>query len=152
MLTETEKDVVDRAAGLPEDTLMKIRKISAVAMLLAAFSYTNLAQTPSPSPTPDSAKPNKKFRIAQRTAEGNIVHKVPPRYPEKAKENHITGDVILGFTIDRTGNVVDLKVLEGDPLLAQAAAKAVSQWKYKPYLLNGEPVEVDTTAKISFRM
>jgi periplasmic protein TonB len=132
---------------------MKISRVTSPLMLLAALSLPILAQTPSASPTPtDKVKAGKRFRVAQGVAEGHIVHKVPPRYPEKAKAEHITGDVILGFTINRKGDVVNLKVLKGDPLLAQAAAEAVSQWKYKPYLLNGEPVEVDTTAKISFRM
>lgn len=70
----------------------------------------------------------------------------------EAKERHITGDVVLDFIIDRNGGVKDLIVVSGDPVLAQAAVEAVQQWKYKPYLLNGEPVEVEATAKIIFRM
>lgn len=100
----------------------------------------------------DNSKKPSKLRVSQGVAEGNILHKVPPRYPEAAKEKHITGDVILGITIDHGGNVSELKIMNGDPLLAQAAAEAVKQWKYKPYLLNGELVEVETTVKISFRM
>jgi protein TonB len=60
--------------------------------------------------------------------------------------------VILGFIIDKEGEVADLKVVRGDPILAQAAVEAVQQWQYRPFLLNGEPVEVETTAKIIFRM
>lgn len=97
------------------------------------------------------AKPAR-LHVSQAVAEKNVVYKVPPRYPIEAKEKHITGDVILGVTIDHSGSISELKVISGDPVLAQAAADAVKQWKYKPYLLNGEPVLVDTTVKITFRM
>lgn len=143
----TELLVCWRMAG------MKVGRISAIGVLAGSLCIGVLGQTPSSSPrTSDGRKATKKFRIAQGVGEKNIIHKVQPHYPEKAKENHVTGDVILGFTIDRGGNVTDLKVLKGNPLLARAAADAVGQWKYKPYLLNGNPVEVETTAKIRFRM
>jgi TonB family protein len=70
----------------------------------------------------------------------------------RRQERHITGDVILDFMIDRNGGVKDLIAVSGDPILTRAAVEAVQQWKYKRYLLNGEPVEVETTAKITFRM
>jgi len=54
--------------------------------------------------------------------------------------------------IDRNGGVKDLVIVSGNPVLARAAVEAVQQWKYKPYLLNGDPVEVETTTKITFRM
>lgn len=97
------------------------------------------------------AKPVR-LRVSGGVAEKNILYKVPPRYPVEAKEKHITGDVILSVTIDHRGNVSELKVISGDPILARAAADAVKQWKYKPYLLNGEPVFIDTTIRITFRM
>ena len=100
----------------------------------------------------DTSNKPPKLRIAQGVAEGNILSKVPPHYPEEAKQNYITGDVILDFTIDRNGNVTGLKIISGHPLLASAAVDAVKQWKYKPFLLNGEPVDVETTARIIFRM
>ena len=93
-----------------------------------------------------------RFRVSQGVAESHIIKKVPPHYPVEAKDRHITGDVVLDFVIDRNGGVKDLIVVSGDPVLAQAAVEAAQQWKYKPYLLNGEPVEVETTAKIIFRM
>jgi len=92
------------------------------------------------------------LRVSQGVAEAHILHKVQPHYPEAAKAQHIQGDVILGFAIDRTGHVANLHFVQGDILLGEAALDAVKQWIYKPYLLNGEPVEVETTAKISFRM
>jgi TonB family protein len=68
-----------------------------------------------------------RLRVSQGVAQGNLRHKVPPRYPLEAKQRGIQGDVILEITISQTGEVARLTVLEGDPLLAQAAAKAVQQ-------------------------
>lgn len=93
-----------------------------------------------------------KLRVSQGVAEARIVHRAELYYPQEAKEKHIQGDVILGLTIDEQGNVVDLVVLQGDPILTRAALNVVKQWKYKPFLLNGQPVQVETTAKISYRM
>lgn len=125
----------------------------AIFSLVLAVAWSCAAQGPVAAHTSsDNSKKPARVRISQGVAEGNIVHKVPPHYPEAAKEKHITGDVILGVTIDHSGSVSELKVISGDPVLAQAAADAVKEWKYKPYLLNGEPVEIETTVKISFRM
>jgi TonB family protein len=94
----------------------------------------------------------RKFRVSQGVAESHIIKKVPPHYPSEAKKGHIIGDVILDFMIDRNGGVKDLVIVSGNPVLARAAVEAVQQWKNKPYLLNGDPVEVETTTKITFRM
>jgi TonB family protein len=92
------------------------------------------------------------LRVSQGVAQGNMRHKVAPEYPYEAKLRGIQGDVILAITITTTGDVANLHVISGDPLLTEAAIDAVKQWKYKPYLLKGQPVEVATTVKISFRM
>jgi protein TonB len=75
------------------------------------------------------------------------IHYVKPVYPEDTQRQ---GDVTVVFWIDSTGSVVKVRVIDGDPMLAQAAVEAVKQWKYDPYLLNGEPVDVETQAVISF--
>lgn len=131
---------------------MRLWKL-AIFSLGLALPWSLAPQGPVAARIPaDNSKKPPKLRIAQGVAEGNILHKVPPHYPEEAKQNHITGDVILDFTIDRNGNVTGLKIISGHPLLASAAVDAVKQWKYKPFLLNGEPVDVETTARIIFRM
>ncbi len=79
-----------------------------------------------------------------------IVKKVPPEYPRKAKQNGIQGLVVLSAKISKEGKVVDLTLVSGDPLLAKAAIKAVKQWKYHPYLLPGNPVEVETQIQVNF--
>lgn len=93
-----------------------------------------------------------RLRVSQGVAKEHLIRKVDPHYPEEAKAQRIQGDVMLGFAIDRTGHVANLHLVQGDALLAEAAMDAVKQWIYKPYTLNGEPVEVETTAKITFRM
>jgi protein TonB len=69
-----------------------------------------------------------------------------------ARIAHIQGDVVLQATISKNGTVENLHAISGHPILIQAALDAVRQWKYKPYVLNGEPVEVETTIKVQFHM
>jgi protein TonB len=78
------------------------------------------------------------------------IVKVQPVYPPLAKQARIQGVVILEAIIGKDGAVSEVKVISGHPLLQQAAIDAVSQWKYKPTLLNGEPVEVVTTVTVNF--
>jgi protein TonB len=96
--------------------------------------------------------PAKRVRVSSGVANGLRTHNVTPKYPTEAREKGIQGDVLLTATIDEKGKIVDLKVLKGDPILAKASVDAIKQWKYKPYILNGEPVEVETTIKIQFHM
>src|ERR1700739_2036781 len=77
-----------------------------------------------------------------------LVNKVQPVYPPLARQTRISGTVRLHAIISKTGSVESLEVLSGHPLLVRAALDAVQQWKYKPTLLNGEPVEVDTTIDV----
>jgi len=90
--------------------------------------------------------------VSQGVSTGLIVKKVQPKYPEKARQNWIQGTVVLRALISKEGDIVDLTVVSGDPLLVKAAVKAVKQWKYKPYLLEGKPVEVDTEIRVNFAL
>jgi TonB family protein len=91
--------------------------------------------------------------ISQSVAQGKLLHKEYPIYPEDAKRAHITGKVILQATIGRDGRVHDLRVVSAPwPSLAGAALWAVSRWQYQPYLVDGEPVEVDTTINVVFSL
>src|SRR5262249_13118104 len=103
------------------------------------------------APPPKVATPQK-LRVSQGVMEGNLKNRVEPVYPQMAKIAHITGDVILQATISKTGAIENLRGVSGHPILIQAALDAVRQWKYKPYELNGEPVEVETTIKVQFHM
>jgi TonB family protein len=93
-----------------------------------------------------------KLRVSAAVAEGFKVHDVTPVYPPEARMNHVQGEVLLQATIGTDGLIHDLKVIEGHPVLVEAAKGAVEQWRYKPYLLNGNPVEVETTIKVTFHM
>ena len=94
----------------------------------------------------------KRLRISPAVAEGLKTHTVNPTYPREARDKGIQGDVVLQATIDTQGNIASLNAVQGDPILADASIEAVKQWKYKPFLLNGEPVEVETTIKVVFRI
>jgi protein TonB len=94
----------------------------------------------------------KRMRIASRVAEANLIHDVAPTYPPEAGRARIEGTVVLMAVIGKDGTVRDVRVESGLPLLAQAAIDAVKQWRYRPYLLNGEPIEVDSQITINFTL
>ena len=75
-----------------------------------------------------------------------------PQYPAIAKAARIQGIVVLQATISKSGSIQNLRVISGPPMLQQAAMDAVRSWRYKPYLLNGEPVEVETTINVVFNL
>jgi protein TonB len=81
-----------------------------------------------------------------------LLKKVPPEYPKEAYKKHIQGTVVLHGVISKEGEVAEVSVVSGDPMLAPAAIDAVKQWKYKPYLLNGNPVEVETQFQLNFTL
>jgi protein TonB len=109
-------------------------------------SMPNLGSTTSgPAPVLSSV------HISQGVSQGLLVKKVTPIYPKTAMTMHIEGEVQLLATISKSGNISSLKVLKGDMRLAEAALQAVKQWKYKPYLLDGAPVEVQTTITLNFK-
>jgi periplasmic protein TonB len=105
----------------------------------------------STAPPPKVAAPQK-LRVSSGVADGLKIHDVQPAYPQMARIAHIQGDVILQATISKNGVIENLRAVQGHPILIQAAMDAVKQWKYKPYILNGEPVEVETTVKVQFHM
>ena len=82
----------------------------------------------------------------------SILNQVPPRYPDLARQARIQGVVLLEANISTEGNIEDLRVITGHPLLAPAAVEAVSQWRYQPTLLNGQPVPVVTTISVTFTL
>jgi periplasmic protein TonB len=83
---------------------------------------------------------------------GYLLAKTLPQYPAIAKAAHIQGIVVLQATISKSGSIQNLRVISGPPMLQQAAMDAVRSWHYKPYLLNGEPVEVETTINVVFNL
>jgi len=90
-------------------------------------------------------------RISQGVSDGLLIKKVQPIYPAQALQMHVEGTVVLQASIGKDGNIRNLKVLSGSPILVRAASDAVRQWKYRPYTLNGQPVEIDTQISIAFK-
>ena len=82
--------------------------------------------------------------------EGNLVLRVQPDYPAIARQARVQGQVVLRAVISREGTIENLQVLSGPPMLVRAAVNAVQQWRYRPYVLNGEPIEVETEVKVNF--
>jgi periplasmic protein TonB len=82
--------------------------------------------------------------------EGNLIHRVQPDYPSIAKLAHVQGKVVLRAIISKAGTIENVQVISGPALLVRAARDAVSQWRYRPYLLNNEPVEVETQVTVNF--
>jgi TonB family protein len=93
-----------------------------------------------------------RLRVSSGVAEGLLLHKVTPIYPYGARLGHIQGEVILQATIGKDGLIHNLKAISGQPVLIEAAKGAVEQWRYRPYVLKGSPVEVETTIKVTFHM
>jgi protein TonB len=93
-----------------------------------------------------------KMCISSGVMAGNLVEKVIPQYPAIAKAARIQGIVVLQATISKDGTIQNLRIISGPPMLRQAALDAVRSWRYKPYLLNGEPVEVETTVNVVFNL
>jgi periplasmic protein TonB len=83
---------------------------------------------------------------------GNLLSRTLPQYPAIPRAAHIQGVVVLQATISKNGSIENLRVVSGPPLLRQAAIDAVQAWRYKPYLLNGDPVEVETTINVVFNL
>jgi periplasmic protein TonB len=81
-----------------------------------------------------------------------ILHKVAPNSPEVARQRGVQGTVVIAVTIAKDGTVRDPRVISGDPLLNKAATEAVRKWRYRPYILKGEPVEVETTLEVHFTL
>jgi len=104
-----------------------------------------------PTVAPHIATPTR-VRVSSGVSSGLLIRRVNPTYPPLARQARIQGTVILQAQISKDGSIENLTLVSGHPMLAPAAIEAVKQWKYKPYLLNGEPVEVDTQVQVNFTL
>jgi periplasmic protein TonB len=100
---------------------------------------------------PKLAAPQR-IRISQGVTKGLLIHRVEPVYPALAKAARVQGEVVLTAIISTSGQIENLQLVSGHPMLVQGAIDAVRQWRYKPYLLNGSPVEVETTITVIFSL
>lgn len=110
-------------------------------------STSNLSSVPKfVPPTPQ------RVRISQGVTKGLVIQKIEPAYPPLARAARVQGDVVLSAIIDADGQITNLQLVSGHPMLVPAAIAAVKKWRYKPYLLNGQPVEVETTITVIFSL
>ena len=108
-------------------------------------SIGNNATVAPPPPKPVAHLPR-----VSRMMEGNLIYRVQPVYPPMARTARIQGPVVLKAIISKSGAIENLQVISGHPMLVKAAIDAVGQWRYRPYILNDEPVEVETQVTVNF--
>jgi TonB family protein len=116
---------------------------------LALGMHANAASSGGDS---NANKAPKQLSVSSEEMSHNLLNKVIPVYPPAAKKAGIQGKVVLDAVIGTDGNIESLRVISGPQELQQSALDAVRQWTYKPYLLNGEPVEVETTLNIIYNL
>lgn len=105
------------------------------------------AIVPPPPPTPSAHPPR-----VSRMMEGNLIYRVQPQYPALARQARVQGIVVLRAMISREGKIENLQAVGGPLLLVKSAIDAVLQWRYRPYYLNNEPVEVETQVTVNFML
>jgi periplasmic protein TonB len=98
------------------------------------------------------AEPRKHLNVSSGVLAGNLISQTMPQYPAIARAAHISGIVELAATISTSGAIENLRVLNGPPMLQQAAMEAVRSWRYRPFLLNGAPVEVESRINVVFNL
>jgi protein TonB len=103
-----------------------------------------------PPPPPPPSRRKDPVKVGGNVQASKLIHRVEPDYPELAKRARVQGIVLLKVTVDESGNVANIELVRGHPLLTQAAIDAVRQWKYSPTILNNEPVPVIATVTVNF--
>jgi TonB family protein len=116
---------------------------SAISSIMSSAPLSVPVAAPVPSPM---------LKVSQGVTQGLLMKRVQPIYPRQAMQMHISGSVQLQAVISKTGSISSMKTLSGDPVLAHAAMDAVKQWKYKPYMLDGEPVDIQTQVTVNFKL
>jgi protein TonB len=118
--------------------------------LLENFPTGPTVPTPPPPPLPSTLVAPQRIKQGGAVQAAKIIYQLQPVYPTLARQARIQGLVVLRAVVDNDGNIGELQVISSPPLLVRAALDAVRQWRYQPTLLNGEPVEVETTIAVSF--
>jgi periplasmic protein TonB len=110
-------------------------------------SLFNNVRPPAPATL---GRPTRPIPVSTGVSQGLLLRQVKPVYPPIALAAHIQGEVVLQAVIGKDGTIQNLHVISGHPMLIKAAAEAVQQWRYRPYMLNGEPVAVETQVRVTF--
>jgi protein TonB len=136
-------------AGLPSKPVTPAAD-SRIAGTAANSKFTSALKTSGPAVL--GTPKGRPVKIASGTADGLIIKKIPPQYPLEAKLVRLEGTVVVRAVIDQSGEVSEVNALSGPPLLESAAVDAVKQWQYKPFAVNGQPVDVETTIEVVFAL
>jgi protein TonB len=138
--------VVFREAELPPEPPPGTGVFGGVDSLLGGLGDSATGAPPPPPPPPQITR----TKVGGQVQEAKILARPNPVYPPLARQARIQGKVQLHAIIDKGGRVSELQVVSGHPLLVKAALDAVQNWRYQPTILNGQPVEVDTTIDVNF--
>jgi TonB family protein len=125
-----------------------------IASCAGGYSLGGLQDQPGASSTQEQPKEQQapqRIRV-QGVALRSLLKRTHPVYPKDLRKQRVQGMVKLGVGISKDGDVIDAKLISGHPGLGQAAIDAVRQWKFKPYLVNGEPVEIQTDIVVNFSL
>lgn len=115
-------------------------------------ALTRILTATAPTVPSTAVHPVQKMIHISRIDPGMLISSVEPKYPPLARGTRVQGDVLLAAVIGKDGRIENLRVVSGHPLLVGAAMNAVRQWRYRPTMLNGQPVEVDTTISVRFTL
>ena len=118
--------------------------IVSLVFLAASFALAQDSRDTPPAPA--------RIRVSADVQQAQLFHHVSPRYPDDAMKKQIQGSIVLHAVISKDGTIQKLEAVSGPPELIPAALKAVKKWKYKPTILEGRPVEVDTTINVVFAL
>jgi TonB family protein len=137
-----------------EEAEMNLRAIVTLffAVVVCGAAPSRFDARKAPSQTGDQAQIPKRIRIGGVAASAHRIHTVTPKYPQEAKRKGIEGKVRLEALIGQDGKVENLKPIEGDPLLTESALAAVKKWRFKPFTIQGRPVEVETEIDVNFTL
>jgi TonB family protein len=141
------------AAGEPNVTDTKNQKPIKIIKVDPSPTGVGISGTSGAPVVAAQPHPNGIIRVSPGVLAGSILERTPPEYPPIARSAHLSGSVVLRAIISKQGTIENLQVLNTtNSLFNDAALDAVKHWRYKPYRLNGEPVEVDTTITVNFNM
>ena len=161
---QIQSNIVRGQLRLPSRIPNSVRMIEEVAAPTTAVGVTDgaadgqrhgvlysLLNSPAAVVVPKLSNP-KRIVVSRGVIQGMLIHKVQPVYPSLARQARIEGSVTLQAGIGQDGSIQNLRLISGHPMLSPAAMDAVKQWKYKPYILNGEAVDVETTITVNFTL
>jgi TonB family protein len=128
-----------------------LRKIILLLIAVSVCVVIAIAQEAQPQPQQQApAPPHQRIRLSAEVLQGRLEHKVKPKYPDEAKQAHLKGTVRLRVLVGEDGSVKEAKPIDGDPVLAKAATDAVLQWRYRPFTLDGRPIQMEGEVDVKF--